>query len=374
MNIVKSVFLRKIFINELNNCCNIFNKFNDFEKHKKNVNFFDPEKSNNQLYEELQKELLNKQNIEKIAVLLQKYYRYYIVDVNVTQKINSKKFLIAWAIVLFPEYTLEIKPDKTHINIYPHDIYFISKDFIETLSKTINTNESLRRFNKIFIQYVNSINYFLIYDKTRIIQRLLNEFINLHKSLDDIKTNKKYVKDIKETYIVETTKLKRVVANQLKKIHSNVTFEDLEVYSKIYCGVENTVTKNIKRAYYDLLLRDVQEKKFIFLGNIMDEITKYLNILGAEKIDESFNTKMDKEFLLQKMTHLKIEYKDIVDYGNYIVYIINKLESPINVINTNMKWEELIENIDDKYELLAKMMIFLFDEVRSIIDDINNLT
>jgi hypothetical protein len=305
---------------------------------------------------------------------LQKYYRYYIVDVNVTQKINSKKFLIAWAIVLFPEYTLEIKPDKTHINIYPHDIYFISKDFIETLSKTINTNESLRRFNKIFIQYVNSINYFLIYDKTRIIQRLLNEFINLHKSLDDIKTNKKYVKDIKETYIVETTKLKRVVANQLKKIHSNVTFEDLEVYSKIYCGVENTVTKNIKRAYYDLLLRDVQEKKFIFLGNIMDEITKYLNILGAEKIDESFNTKMDKEFLLQKMTHLKIEYKDIVDYGNYIVYIINKLESPINVINTNMKWEELIENIDDKYELLAKMMIFLFDEVRSIIDDINNLT
>jgi hypothetical protein len=214
----------------------------------------------------------------------------------------------------------------------------------------------------------------LIYDKTRIIQRLLNEFINLHKSLDDIKTNKKYVKDIKETYIVETTKLKRVVANQLKKIHSNVTFEDLEVYSKIYCGVENTVTKNIKRAYYDLLLRDVQEKKFIFLGNIMDEITKYLNILGAEKIDESFNTKMDKEFLLQKMTHLKIEYKDIVDYGNYIVYIINKLESPINVINTNMKWEELIENIDDKYELLAKMMIFLFDEVRSIIDDINNLT
>ncbi|ATZ80212.1 hypothetical protein BMW23_0153 [Bodo saltans virus] len=373
INIVQKLFLLKRFIHELHDCRRLFNKLNSYEKNKKYINFFEPEKSNIMSFEELKKELLDKSNIMKISNLLKKYYRYYIIDPNVTQKINSRKFLIAWMIVLFPEYTLEIIPNEKQIDIFPHDIYFISKEFIKTLFVTNNNKESIRKFNKIFIQYVNAINYFLMKDKNSLMQKLLNDFIELNKSIEIVKNDNKYVKDLKETYILELVKLKKQIGGQLKKINSGISFDDLEIYSKIYCNVENTVTKNMKRAYYDVLLKDIQEKKFIFFGNTIDEISKYLNILGAVKIDEHFNTKIDKGLLIQKLSHLKIEFKDIVDYGNYIVHIINNLESPISTIDTNMKWEDLIENIDDKYELLTRMLIFFFDEIKQIFNDINNL-
>ena len=66
--------------------------------------------------------------------------------------------------------------------------------------------------------------------------------------------------------------------------------------------------------------------------------------------------------------------EDVFIYGDYIVDIINKLQTPVTIEDTKNKWDELksAENLD-QFEYLAKMLFFVTCEIYNIKNTIVNL-
>jgi hypothetical protein len=377
---IQKTFLFKKFLMEVKKCGDLFEKLNIYTKPPQYINYFNPEKQMNERFEELQNILISKQNIVSVNSFLELLYRCFGIDKKIAPKINSRKFMIGWMIVSFPEFLLSIKDpskdeDITHkISLYPYDIYFIAKDFINNInilvhgSKTNNVNkEKIRKFKKSLNKYSNAINYFLQRDKSEQIQMLLTEFININKTIKDIRESNKYPNiEYKEECIEKITITKKKIASHLKKLDSNIDIHDLEIQSQIYDAIES----NMEKAMYDILVNDIENKKFSYFSNFIDEAAKQMIQLGAKKVDADFEIKINKDLIIQKIAYLEIEYQHIIDYGNYIVHILNNLQSPISVENTCEMWEILKNNSNEKSELLGKMIIFILKEIKMIYETI----
>jgi hypothetical protein len=367
---IQKKFLQKKFVKELKKNIKNFDVLNFYTIEPQYINLLDPVKQKDNLFCELRKKLLSKQLINEISILLDSYYRYYGFDNKIAPKINSKKLLVSWMIISFPEFILSIKNPRNEKNkngdIYPYDIFWISNDFLENLnSLLINkiTNENLRKFNKSFNKYSNAINYFLQRDKNEQIQSLLTEFINLNKTIKDIENSEKYPnEESKNDSIKMITDTKLKIAKYLKKLDSDITLDDLEIQSKLHDEIE----KNMEKALCDILLKDIKNKKFSYLSNFIDETTKKMIDLGAHKIDNQFEKKIDKDIIIKKIAFLEIEYQDIIQYGDYMIHIINNLQAPDSIYDTQYEWENIKSNYTEKNELLCNMLIFILKEIKEI--------
>jgi hypothetical protein len=381
---VQKTFLYKKFLIEVEKCSGLFEKLNTYTKPPQYINYFNVEKQMNERFEELRGILMLKQNINLANSFLNSLYRYFSCDKKIAPKINSRKFMIGWMIVSFPEFLLSIKnPSKDEefhnkMNLYPYDIYIIAKDLIDNINvllknSTIN-KEKIRKFKKSFNKYSNAINYFLQRDKSEQIQMLLTEFININKTIKEIRDSNKYPNIEHKDECIETITLtKKKIASHLKKLDSNIDISDLEIQSQIYDAIEN----NMERAICDILVNDIENKKFSYFSNFIDEAAKQMINLGAKKVDADFEIKINKDVIIQKLAYLEIEHQHILDYGDYMVYIINKLQSPVSIENTREMWENLKNNSNEKSELLGKMIIFILKEIKMIyetIADIKNAT
>ena len=80
----------------------------------------------------------------------------------------------------------------------------------------------IRKFKKSFNKYSNAINYFLRRDKNEQIQMLLNEFVEINKTIKEIKKSEKYPNEEYREKCIETiTFTKNKIASHLKKLDSN---------------------------------------------------------------------------------------------------------------------------------------------------------
>src|SRR3989344_4399499 len=266
-----------------------------YEHVNKNIKLFEllwsytqpsPKYVNNR-YEELRDILKDHVNIQRIDEFLGSLYRYYHIGYKIAPRINSRKLLIAWIIVAFPEYTLGMKNpmERTeplvNIHSYPNDIFFICKEVITYLRSMYildyDNKENLRKFKKSFNTYTNAIIYFLKRDKDEYISKLITEFISINKTVNEIKKSKKYGPDEKEQSIeiISTTKSK--IVKYLKQLDSTIELADLEIYSKI----NSEVTEIAENAMYDIILGDIKNKKVSYFSNLVDVIVKNMIILGA---------------------------------------------------------------------------------------------
>jgi hypothetical protein len=144
-NIIKiqQRFLLKKFLFELNKNKQMFNELNAFIN---NPLLIDKDKQ----FDLLKNLLLTKKYILNVDSILYYHYRLYGVHKEIAPKLNSRLFLIAWMLVSFPEYLMNI----TNINNnqkeqYPYDIYYITKDFIyyiNLLCETTCNQETMRKF------------------------------------------------------------------------------------------------------------------------------------------------------------------------------------------------------------------------------------
>lgn len=374
INLQKKILLRKFLI-ELEKNKEFIITMGLYLEPPRHINMFDPEKQRNERFDEMRNILIK--NMRQFDALLDCGYRYFGFDTKIAPKINSRKMMTAWMITSFPEFILEIpKPQNRNQELedkYPRDIYFIAYDFIQNLNNIChkNTNhESLRKFKKSFNKYSNAIHYFLKRDKNEQIQKLLNEFINMNKTIGKIKDSKKYTDDEtkeKSIQIINLSKYK--IASHLKRLDSGIELDDLEVQFQIHDVIE----KNMERALCDILIKDIENKKFSYFSNFMDEVVKHMISLGAKKIDGSFEERMDKDFIIQKMTYMNIEHEQIVHYGDYMVYIINNLQSSAAVDDTKDNWENLKNNSDEKSELLGKLVLFILKEIKIIYETISDI-
>jgi hypothetical protein len=383
---IQKKFLLRKFLLEIKKCEDLFNKMNIYIKPPEYINYFNQEKQMDERFSELQNILMSKQNIDLVNSLLQLLYRCLGCDKKIAPKINSRKFMIGWMIISFPEFILNIKdPTKDEEKFktiyqypypYPYDIYFISKELINRINalrqneiKNIN-KEKIHHFKKSFNKYSNAINYFLQRDKSEQIQKLLNEFISINKTIKDIRNSERYPNiEYKEECIKTIILTKKKIASHLKKLDSNINIDDLEIQSQIHDAIEN----NMEKAICDILIDDIENKKFSYLSKFIDDIINQMINLGAKKVDDDFELKMNKDAIIQKIAYLEIEYQHIENYGDYIVDIINKLQAPISVSNTCDMWCDLKNECSEKNELLGKMIIFILKEIKMIYENIEDI-
>jgi hypothetical protein len=374
--IIQKKFLLKKLLIEFKKNKNFFDELNEFVSLHKNINLFDANKYIDTKFNKLRIILVKKDNIITINKILSLLYRIYGEDKMIAPKIDSRKFMIGWMMISFPEFMLDIKDPENVAkkHQYPYDIYWIINDFIFYVNLIINTipnKEIIRKFKKNFNKYSNAINYFLKKDKNEQIQKLLVEFTNINKTIEDIQKSKKYQDEKQRTECIETiNKTKSSIVIHLKKLDSGIDIGDLEIQSQIHKAIEN----NMERALCDILINDIKNKKFSYFSKFIDDVSKQMVHLGAKNIDSDFENKIDKDFIIQKMTYLNTEHKHIVEYGDYIVNIINNLQPPINVETTTEEWNNLKSNIECKSELLGKLIIFILKEIKLIYETIDALS
>lgn len=288
---------------------------------------------------ELQRILVNSQHLKHIAELINTLYRYYKIDDKVAPKINARKFLIAWLMVSFPEFTIGIKRPGINKEEYPIDIYFICQDLISYTYQllTKKTSEDLRKFKKAFNKYSNAINYFLARDKHEHVRKLINEFIDIDKTIDEISKSTKYNQEEKDSSIAVISKTKSKIAIHLKKIDSTIELSYLETISKIYYSVED----NMEKVMIDILIKDIETKKLNYLEKLLSEI--------RIKVGNFDNT------IIQQIGYGSLTYDQVLNFGDQLVFMTDNNEK-IDLWN-DVKSQSYVSN-----ELLARLIVILLRE------------
>jgi hypothetical protein len=279
----------------------------------------------------------------------------------------------AWMLVSFPDVILgKSKSDIVNETEYPDDIYFISKKMIETLyilMHSYDNNESNRTFFKAFNQFSNAINYFLNRDKSEKIYQLTREYFDVCKTINLIKSSKKYSEESREECIKVINESKHKLMTYIWTLDNSINKEDLELYADL----ENEKNKKIEECQYKILVDDIKNRKFVFFEEILKEIKlNLIKLSGTSRICSDIDDVLDSNFLIRNITY-SLEKDDVTRYGDYLINIINKLQAPIKVSETRNKWIILTNEISDVDEYLARMLFMIFGEIQDIKETITNL-
>jgi hypothetical protein len=350
-------------------CNRIITKLYTFKNHSKYINMFDKDKMKNNSYNELKKFITNKFVKNHILKLLNHIYNVYGFDKDIATKISVEKFLIAWIIFCFPDYSINMYPSEINVEQYQKEIYDIVCKLIynlNSLKQNYQNKEEHRKFKISFNKYSNAIIYFLWRDRNKLIEISLGEYLITCKTLDNIINSVKYYDNKYEA--LETIK------DYKKKIESRLsTFGVTSVELCIMYKITTSIEKNIKKAIYDLLVKDIQDKKLVYFNMFMVDIINRFISLGALKIDESFLTKLDKDFITQKITMLPLTVNSSNEYGNYMVEILAQLQSETKIENTFEQWYMLKQLNIDATEHLARMLVFILNELKELENEVESI-
>jgi hypothetical protein len=178
------------------------------------------------------------------------------------------------------EYILsKSKIDMTNENIYPDDVYFISKHMINSFIKfiyNINSKEHERIFFKSLNQYSNALTFFLKMDKIKYLNDLIMEYFSTNESIQLIKTDFLYDDDTKNDMINDKIIFKNKLFKEIYNLDKNITQEQLDIESNITLFK----MKKINDIQFTILLNDIQSNKCIYLLNIITNIRNHLNDLS----------------------------------------------------------------------------------------------
>jgi hypothetical protein len=380
IGVLQKKFRQKKLFENLINIKNLLLTLDEYKNPPKYINLFDQDKQKSDRFDQLQKILMDKNNIMIIDNFLKQFYKYNNSDSNVAPKINARKFLIAWMLVGFPEYVLDTKiPASYDKNTYPYDIYDISLEFIKNIylvlvklnMKTRPSNEDIRKFNKSFNIYSNCINYFLIRDKHEHLNKLLTEYVEMSYTIDSINSSSKY-SDVEKTKSIELIKqTKTKVAKQIIRINSKTNLSELENFAKLNINLHTQIRSTYIRAFRDILLNDISEAKFSYLKNIIQDINKSLSKVGAKKIDSEFDDKIDPDLIIQMLANGLINIQSVQAYGDYLFGIITKLTSVAAIDLINKKWSDIKTTIFDQKTLLTDMIMLVLEEINNLYTELS---
>lgn len=370
---IQKRFLYNRFIKSLNENGELIIQLSSYSEPQKYINLFQPQDDTNLRFEELKTLLSDKNIVKKFDNILQKLYRYTNVNHQVSFVINSRKFLSAWVILAFPEFVLgKSKNEINNETNYPDDIYFISKNLIEKLKLLTtysNNPEFMRQFFKNFNQYSNAINYFLMRDRIEQINKLIDEYFDVNNTLRAVYKSDKYSIENKKNTIDAIKNTKKQILTYISKLDKNIKKQHLEVCSNF----EYIKEKKIEELQFKLLIEDIDNKKFLIFNRVIDHIKKGLMTLGHT--DAQINDLLDGEFISRKIAYSNFTNNDVLSYGEYMKNIINTLQAPSLVQDTNLKWEKikLLKTETPISEYFSKVLFFVIEEITLIKENLESI-
>ena len=182
--------------------------------------------------DKLQKIMTDKILINSLNDLIHHLYTDLTFPTDVI-KISSKKFILAWLIVAFPSYILEIKQVNADDENYFKTIYLTSVKLLASFNEIVtNCNEDVNEINtqqfiSNYVTYAEKIVEFIRKDKLHHILSLTNEYMSITTIINEIEISKKYDDAERIRCIIELHKSKMRIIAHLKKIDSSIDIEQL---------------------------------------------------------------------------------------------------------------------------------------------------
>ena len=217
------------------------------------------------------------------------------------------------------------------INGYPRDIlddilepvYFSAKNVVESYilnhENVLCIIEKLGIFKHIFNEYKER-------DKKKIIHYLLVETQDLINTLEI--TTDEQLKKLLNTRL-NTLKKRLQQFNALHYINSKYNYDIITGFE--YIG--DNITFIIKKAYWDVLYKNINPNINIILDSINHIIKTYNDIIPNNiKLNEDFKKHIDTEYIHQLITHGLF---DVNELNKFVCVIFNKIKYIICGITYN---------------------------------------
>lgn len=377
----------RMFVREVRSGKELFHKLDEFMVQPRNINMFNPSETEEQRFIELITLMGSQECIKKMHKVLIRYYRYTGFDFNVSLPIDSKKFISLWMFASFPETTMGLnirnEPNiATKKSEYPYDVYFLILNLIEkfkVLTKEnpnmnlIYSSEFKRKLCKNVNQYSTAYLYFMGRQRYDLMSELTREYFGVYQNIKFVEQDSNMTQEKKAKLISEFKKSQKKIFIMLRRFDSSISKDDLDLYAQM-TEIQIAQTEVLQ---IQVLTKDITDRKFLFFRLIMEEIKKSLLEFKADTLDldgANFNDIFDHEIIIQNIMNNMFTINDANTYGNQMKIIINKLQAPAAIQQTNTNWATLVNTFDiSMEERLSHILFFIMKEIRNINDNIRNI-
>jgi hypothetical protein len=378
-------FRRDLFIKSIQNEKPLFNKL---------IKFTTPTMTNTPVnisfitelgehFDTLIKLLTESDTIQRVQKVIDKYYLYYNSDINISKRLDAKKFLCFYTILGYPEFVLTLsKSDigKLQEGLIEKDIHVIcQKLFVHIanlLTSNTHTEHSIRKFNKSMNMYSNAFVAFLNIDKLKKIDELTKKWHYTYKTIKDVRASAKYDEPQKKDTLTVLEKNLKTTERFIRSLDKKF---DLNILIK-YSDLNDRFEKQMRKAFWDLLKKELDDGVHDRVLNLIREIRDEISKLTPK--NNTFNEKFTKiynyEYIESLIVNGELNGNKFLDFSSFIVSVIITLQSPIRNKDTRSKWKDIHynianENVESWGEVYENVLGFLLKKIQEIKDDIINL-
>ena len=247
------------------------------------------------------------------------------------------------------------------------------EEFNNLETKDINNIwNNISKFNYYFTKWSNM-------DKNRTIETLIISYYfrseHLNKIYLDDKINDN---NQKNEMIQELEEQRKNIIKTILLIDKSFDINFLEKnYSDIYKSIQKSwneitisITNNMKKAYYDMLCKDLLEGNIMSCFNIIKEIGNRIAILCSN--NDNILVEIKKKFIDDNIINLLQNNNFTSEINNFILFIVDLLlllDAPIND-NDNKLWKDdiikIINGNNNYYDNFPKILIQIEEHIDSI--------
>lgn len=313
-------------------------------------------------FEEIQKILINQKIYDKVNL--------FISSIEGC-KVEGRLFLTAFAM-------------KYHLgsmvgNVNTKENYEIMQLINSTLNEyedlyTINLSESVI---KNFSNKLNLFNEEFIKWKKQDLLKVIEDYAKMFWSLEMQKKNEEITQE--QIKIVEENQEK--IKELVRKMGGNEAMKQFEAYSPVFFdesainNIKEQVETTFKKAYWDKLKEDMNNKNYDSLLLTLEEIRARIALLTPNRIDihQSIAEYIDVELIKQMLEHDAMDNKFVTGLVNYIITTLKNLEAPVQNVKTETWREETLKLLEDTKDIPDLLTIFfqkVFDKIEVIENEV----
>ncbi len=352
---------------KINHCVNTLDKFKKLElKNKAESVGFD----------DFKKIIIKKDIIETTKEFTESLDKY-----KKGLGINPRVLITAFMILYYPTELL-----GEEIDMHPSD------NFIHELSNQVVASLEEGKINKIWAilrDFKIGFNNWSKMDKDRTIERLVISYyyrcdhIKKIKSGELVKKVDLFDPDQQFHMIKELERQKEDIIKSIKLIDRNFDVIYLkENYEQIYntiqqswANVQVNVANTMKKAFYDMLVKDINDGNLLSCFNLLKEIGERLCAICPPKRVNAFRSKFSEDNLTTLLAVPEFSPQLIKFIGMILDFII-LMDAPVND-ETNKQWKEQVVDLlgGDFSTNFPKILIQMeehIDVIFELIMDLNN--
>lgn len=295
-------------------------------------------------------------------------------------EINPRILITSYLIKYYSDELLGESKDR-----HPSDEYILSLS--HNVISILQTN-NIREIWNVIREFKHTFKNWSSMDKDRTIERLVISYYYRSEHIDKIKSGELIKKlelvDIEQQnhMIIELEKQREDIIKSIKLIDRTFDVNYLkknyvEIYNSIqksWSNIKIALSNNMKKAYYDMLCKDIENGNLISCFNLLKEIGERLGVICPSKQVESFKNKFNEENLTELLAIPEFT-PQLIKFIGFMVDFILLMDAPANdeanklwkaeigqtIISGNFSHNfpkiliQIEEHIDIIYDLIIKL-------------------